>query len=74
MAIIASFTIHRIGEAMVSAQSMAGPITPFSESAGNTSSLLGFFRQLTGATVAIMMGYPADATSMPLAKAFYLRE
>jgi len=49
---------------------MAGAITPFPERAGSASSLLGFFRQMTGATVAILVGYFSDGTSVPMAVAF----
>jgi DHA1 family bicyclomycin/chloramphenicol resistance-like MFS transporter len=70
MAIIVPFSIQRIGEAMISAQSMAGAITPFPERAGSASSLLGFFRQMTRATVAVLVGYFADGTSLPMATAF----
>ena len=70
MAIIAPFTIQRIGEAMISAQSIAGAITPFPKHAGAASSLLGFFRQLTGASVAILVGYYADGSTLPMAIAF----
>ena len=55
---------------MISAQSMAGAISPFPERAGSASSLLGFFRQMTGAAVAILVGYCADGTSLPMAVAF----
>ena len=70
MAIIVPFSIQRIGEAMISAQSMAGAITPFPERAGSASSLLGFFRQMTRATVAVLVSYFADGTSLPMATAF----
>jgi DHA1 family bicyclomycin/chloramphenicol resistance-like MFS transporter len=70
VAIIIPFTIQRIGEAMISAQSMAGAISPFPKNAGVASSLLGFIRQLTGATVAILAGYFANGTTMPMACAF----
>jgi DHA1 family bicyclomycin/chloramphenicol resistance-like MFS transporter len=70
MAIILPFALQRIGEAMISAQSMAGAITPFPERAGSASSLFGFFRQMTGATVAILVGYFSDGTSVPMAIAF----
>ena len=70
MAIILPFAIQRIGEAMISAQSMAGAITPFPEQAGSASSLFGFFRQITGANVAVLVGYFADSTSLPMATSF----
>ena len=70
MAIIVPFTIQRTGEAMISAQSIAGAITPFPKHAGAASSLLGFFRQLTGAGVAIAVGYFADGSTLPMAIAF----
>jgi DHA1 family bicyclomycin/chloramphenicol resistance-like MFS transporter len=70
IAIIAPFTIQRIGEAMISTQSISGAISPFPERAGSASSLLGFFRQMTGAAVAILVGYYADGTSLPMAVAF----
>jgi DHA1 family bicyclomycin/chloramphenicol resistance-like MFS transporter len=67
MAIIVPYTIQRMGESMISAQSMAGAITPFPKHAGAASSLLGFFRQLTGASVAILAGYYSDGTTLPMA-------
>jgi len=70
VAIILPYTIQRMGEALISAQSMAGSITPFPEHAGVASSLLGFFRQMTGAITAILVGYFADGTSLPMAVAF----
>ena len=66
-AIVAPFTFQRIGEAMISAQSTAGAITPFPRKAGAASSLLGFMRQLTGASVAILVGYFSDGTTLPMA-------
>jgi len=69
VAIILPYTIQRMGEAMISAQSMAGSITPFPAHAGAASSLLGFFRQLAGAIMAILVGYYADGTSFPMAMA-----
>ena len=66
-AIIVPFTIQRVGEAMISAQSMAGAISPFPKHAGAASSLLGFFRQLTGASIAILAGYYSDGTTLPMA-------
>ena len=49
---------------------MAGAITPFPEQAGSASSLFGFFRQITGANVAVLVGYFADSTSLPMARSF----
>ena len=65
-AIIIPYTIQRLGEAMISAQSMAGSISPFPQTAGAASSLLGFLRQMTGACMAILVGYFADGTTLPL--------
>jgi MFS transporter, DHA1 family, multidrug resistance protein len=44
-AIVIPFALHRIGESIILAQSMAGAITPFPDRAGAASSLLGFIRQ-----------------------------
>ena len=66
LAIIAPFTIQRVGEAMISAQSMAGAISPFPKKAGASSSLLGFIRQLIGACAAILVGYFSDGTTFPM--------
>ena len=60
-----------MGEAMISAQSMAGAMTPFPDRAGAASSLLGFWRQIAGATAAILVSYYADGTSLPMATAFF---
>jgi MFS transporter, DHA1 family, multidrug resistance protein len=70
-ALIAPFVVQRMGEAMISAQSMAGAMTPFPDRAGAASSLLGFWRQIAGATAAILVSYYADGTSLPMAIAFF---
>ena len=67
---IVPFAIQRIGEAMISVQSMAGVITPFPGRAGSAPPLHGLFRQMTRATVAVLVGYFADGTSLPMATAF----
>ena len=54
---------------MISAQSMAGALSPFPDRAGAASSLLGFTRQMVGATVAILVGVFADGTALPMAVA-----
>ncbi len=68
-AIILPFALFRIGDAMISAQSMAGALSPFPDRAGAASSLLGFTRQMVGATVAILVGVFADGTALPMAVA-----
>ena len=66
-AVILPYTIQRVGEAMISAQTMAGSISPFPQNAGAASSALGFCRQMTGAMMAILVGYFADGTPIPMA-------
>ena len=53
MSLTGPFSIQWIGEAMISARLIAGPITPFPERVGSASLLLGCFRQMTGARVII---------------------
>ena len=72
LTIIMPYFVQRIGENILTPQAMAGAVTPFPEKAGLASSILGCFRQLCGATVAILISYLSDGTPISMATAFFL--
>lgn len=72
LTIVLPYFVQRIGENILTPQAMAGAVTPFPEKAGLASSILGCFRQLCGATAAILISYFSDGTPISMAIVFFL--
>ena len=66
LAIIIPFTTFKMSDAMIGPQATAAAMGPFPEMAGAASSLIGFIRQITGASMAIIVGLIDDGTSFPM--------
>lgn len=67
IAIILPFTVFKMSDTIIGAQSTAKALGPFPDNAGAASSLIGFIRQSIGATAAILVGFLSDGTAFPLA-------
>lgn len=65
-AILIPFTTFKMCDAMIGPQATAGALSPFPEMAGAASSLIGFIRQMTGASAAILVGVFDDGTTLPM--------
>lgn len=58
--------IFMIGTGMIMPNAIAGALAPFPDKAGAASALFGFIQQMTGATVALLIGLAADGTELPM--------
>jgi DHA1 family bicyclomycin/chloramphenicol resistance-like MFS transporter len=65
-AIVVPQFIFMIGTGMIMPNAIAGALAPFPEKAGAASALFGFIQQMTGASVAVIIGLAADGTELPM--------
>ncbi len=63
-AVVGPFILFKLFDSIVGAQATAGALSPFPTNAGMASSLIGFIRQSTGATMAVIVGAFSDGTTL----------
>jgi len=65
--LVGTMTIYLVGMGLVLPQTQAGALTPFADSAGTASSLLGFAQQSSAAIAAAAIGHFLGYSAWPVA-------
>ena len=65
--LVGTMTIYLVGMGLVLPQTQAGALTPFADSAGTASSLLGFAQQSSAAIAAAAIGHFLGTSAWPVA-------